>query len=165
MAVRLLWAIVLSTLLLGSGRSVPDPVHSVNASDIKKLITQNEGKVILLNFWATWCPPCLVEFPDIVVLERTYRDRGLVVISVSEDPPERLQDDLLPFLEKAQPSFPVYVRKRADTESFIRAIDPYWTGKIPATFFYSKKGEPSVKRYSQMTREELVKIVTYLLGE
>jgi thiol-disulfide isomerase/thioredoxin len=155
----------MSALALSSGRTAPHPVHNVDAAGIKELLAQHEGKVILLNFWATWCPPCLVEFPDIVALEKAYRDRGLVVISVSADPPERVEDDLVPFLQKEQPGFPVYVRKREDPEKLIRAIDPHWTGKIPATFFYDHKGEPSVKRYSQMTREELVKIVTYLLGE
>jgi thiol-disulfide isomerase/thioredoxin len=165
MAIRLLSAIVMAMLTSSSVRTIPDPPRLVEAADIQDLLAHHKGKVVLLNFWATWCPPCLVEFPDIVAIEKAYRDRGLVVISVSEDSPERLEDDLLPYLEKQQPGFSVYVRKRNDPDEFTQAIDPHWTGKIPATFFYDPKGEPSVKRYSQMTRQELVKIVEYLLGE
>ena len=165
MAARFLWTIVMSTLAFISGRSAPEPARLVNAKEIKELIAGHEGEVVLLNFWATWCPPCLVEFPEIVELEKIYRDRGFAVISVSADPPERVETDLIPFLQKENPGFPVYVRKREDPEKFTRAIDPQWTGKIPATFFYDRQGKPSVKRYSPMTREEIVKIAEYLLGE
>ena len=165
MAARFLWTILMSALALSSGRSAPEPARLVNAKEIKELIALHEGKVVLLNFWATWCPPCLVEFPEIVALEKAYRDQGLVVISVSADPPERVETDLSPFLQKENPGFPVYVRKREDPEQFTRAIDPHWTGKIPATFFYDRQGKPSVRRYSTMTREELEKILEYLLAE
>jgi thiol-disulfide isomerase/thioredoxin len=121
--------------------------------------------VVLLNFWATWCPPCLVEFPEIVAFEKAYRDRGLAVISVSGDSPKRLDSDLLPFLEKHPSAFPIYVMKTDDVEAFMRRIDPEWNGTLPATFFIDRKGDVVFKRFAAMSREQMERALEYLFEE
>ncbi len=120
---------------------------------------------MLLNFWATWCPPCIVEFPEIVSLEKAYRDRGLVVVSVSADFPKDIDTKLLPFLEKHRPDFPVNLKQTDDVDKFIRIIDPEWTGAIPATFFFEPSGGVTSKKFSVMTKEEMVQVVEGLLGD
>ena len=60
-----------------------ETIRPVDASDITKLVSQQRGKVVLLNFWATWCPPCIEEFPDVVAAEKDYRNRGLVVMATA----------------------------------------------------------------------------------
>ena len=136
----------------------------VNAGDIAGIVNQHRGRVVLLNLWATWCPPCLREFPEIVEVEREYRKRGLVIVSVSADSLDRVETDLLPFLDEHQPGFEVYIRSDDDPEAFIKAVDPGWKGELPATFFYDRVGRPSVKRYSPMPRDEIERIVEYLLS-
>jgi len=143
----------------------PRQPRQVDASGITSIVSQQRGSVVLLNFWATWCPPCLQEFPEIVALERKYRKRGLVIISVSADSLDRTETDLLPFLAKHEPGFEVYIRKGDDPDAFTRTIDPEWKGRLPATFFFDRQGRPSVKRYSQMRRDELDRIVEYLLSD
>ncbi len=129
--------------------------REVDASAIKELVREQRGQVVLLNFWATWCPPCLVEFPEIVAVEKTYRDRGLVVISVSADSPKKIDSDLLPFLEKHPSHFPIYIMQTDDVDEFMRTIDPEWNGDIPATFFIDREGDVANKQFSAMSREQM----------
>lgn len=159
--------LVVSSLLVFvvAGLKSHETPRIVNADDIASVVNQYRGRVVLLNFWATWCPPCLQEFPEIVAVEREYRKRGLVVVSVSADFLDRVETDLLPFLDEHQPGFEVYVRSDDEPEAFVKAVDPGWKGELPATFFYNRVGQPSVKRYSSMPREEIERIVEYLLSD
>ncbi|MFQ5920220.1 MAG: TlpA disulfide reductase family protein, partial [Thermoplasmata archaeon] len=129
-----------------------EDVRPVDAPEIKELVGEQRGHVVLLNFWATWCPPCLVEFPEIVDLEKSYRDRGLIVLSVSADIPAAIDSKLLPFLEKHGPGFPIYLMQTDDVDEFIGIIDPEWNGAIPATFFIDRHGNVADKRFSAMSR-------------
>ena len=140
-----------------------ESLRPVDAPDILEIIHQHRGRVVLLNFWATWCPPCIVEFPEIVSLEKAYRDRGLVVVSVSADFPSQIDSRLLPFLDKHRPSFPVYIKQTDDVDDFIRIIDPDWTGAIPATFFIDRDGTVTNKKFSAMSGEEMKRILEVLL--
>lgn len=140
-----------------------ESLRPVDAPDILEIIRQHRGRLVLLNFWATWCPPCIVEFPEIVSLEKAYRDRGLVVVSVSADFPSQIDSKLLPFLDKHRPSFPVYIKQTDDVDDFIRIIDPQWTGAIPATFFFDRDGTVTNKKFSAMSGEEMKRILEVLL--
>ena len=68
-------------------------------------LSHYRGKVILINFWATWCPPCRVEIPDLIKLQRDYRNRGLQVIGVTY-PPQRLAE-VRRFVRRAKVNYPV----------------------------------------------------------
>ena len=68
-------------------------------------LSDYKGKVVLINFWATWCPPCRVEIPDLVRLQRSYQSRGLQIIGVTY-PPEKLSE-VRRFFRKARINYPV----------------------------------------------------------
>ncbi len=78
-------------LLTGCPASPPSaarpPLRTLDAPGLARLLDQHRGHVVLVNFWATWCGPCLELFPHTVELERRLRDRGFVVITVSLDDP------------------------------------------------------------------------------
>ena len=141
------------------------PPRLVEANEVKELVAQQRGRVVLLNFWATWCPPCLVEFPEIVEIEKTYRERGLAVVSVSADSADRIESDLIPFLAKHAPEFPIYVMRTDDLDTFMQRIDPEWTGEVPATFFISRGGDVTFKRFGAMSRAQLEQALDYTFDE
>jgi hypothetical protein len=87
----------------------------------------------------------------------------LAVVSVSADFPSQIDSKLLPFLHKHRPSFPVYLKQTDDVDEFIRLIDPEWTGAMPATFFFGPDGKVVSKKFSVMTREEMVQVVDGLV--
>lgn len=160
------WTLLtLAAFLMASIAFADDALRPVDAPDILSLVDEHRGKVVLVNFWATWCPPCIREFPDIVAVEKNYRDRGLVVISVSVNSTQNMDSELLPFLDKHRPPYPVYIMKTTDPKDFVRRIDPQWTGVIPSTLFFDREGKSSVKRYSEMNREEIERILEALLEE
>jgi thiol-disulfide isomerase/thioredoxin len=105
---------------------------------IKSLIEKNRGKVLLLNFWATWCPPCVEEFPALVKIYNTYKSRGLEVIGVSLNDPSEMKD-VLTFLREQKPSFPLYLAGTVD-DSFYQSIDKRWSSEMPLTMIYDKSG-------------------------
>lgn len=157
-------ALIALGLLLSARRYTAEDIRPIDAPQVKGLVAQNRGKVVVVNFWATWCPPCVVEFPDLVALEREHRDRGLVVLSVSADSPDEIHSEVIPFLEKHQPAFRVYLWQPPDTDAAVREIDPEWTGSIPATFFIDREGKTAARRFSLMSRQEMDEIVEVLLG-
>lgn len=166
---RRLWSPMLAAALAAtvsetSALSVEAPTM-VDAPAIQELVRAQQGRVVLLNFWATWCPPCLVEFPEIVALEKEFRSRGLTVISVSADSPKRVESDLIPFLEKHPPSFPIYVMQTDDVDAFMHRIDPEWDGTLPTTFFIDRQGKIVFKRFAAMSREKLERALDYLFAE
>lgn len=66
----------------------PAPEFTLQDADRKLSLSDYRGKVVLLNFWATWCPPCIAEMPDLIALQDKMKDRGVVVVGVSIDADE-----------------------------------------------------------------------------
>ena len=92
-----------------------------------------KGKVIVLDFWATWCPPCKAEIPGFVELQQAYGEKGLQVVGVSvDDTPDKLK----PFAEEFKMNYPVLVG--LDRDDLQDAYGPMWG--IPTTFVISRDG-------------------------
>jgi len=127
-------------LAVGCGqRDSGPPVTPVSAKEVTQAVRNSGAKVVLVNMWAVWCGPCREEFPDIVKLERDYRDRGLRVMFVSWDDNPRVARA---FLTKQGVDYPSYIK--ADYENdmqFINGFEPRWTGAFPATFVYDGSGK------------------------
>jgi thiol-disulfide isomerase/thioredoxin len=115
-------------------------VRPIDAKGLHRLIQQARGKVVLLNFWATWCDPCVEEFPDLVKIAGEFQPRGVEMIFVSIDEPENIAGKVEPFLKAQGVVFRTYVKDVKDDEAFINSIDAKWTGAIPATFIYDASG-------------------------
>ncbi len=125
-------------------------VTPADAPAIKKAIAAQKGHVVLVNFWATWCGPCVAEFPAIVQASRKYRAQGLSVIAVSADSLKDRHTKVEPFLAKQGARFPVFLEHSAEPENFIDAFDPTWQGDLPRTFIYDRQG----RRVKTLTGEQ-----------
>jgi thiol-disulfide isomerase/thioredoxin len=104
------------------------------------LIMNRNGKVLLINVWATWCIPCREEFPDLVRLAEKYQGRNLEVIGISADYPDEIASKITPFIESEKVNFPIYVQDFDKEENFINYLNRDWSGALPATFIYDKSG-------------------------
>lgn len=106
-------------------------VKDMNGATVK--LSSFKGKVILLDFWATWCPPCKAEIPGFVELQDAYREKGLQVLGVSvDDTPDKLK----PFATEFKMNYPVLVGlERDDLQD---AYGPMWG--IPTTYLIARDG-------------------------
>jgi len=117
----------------------PDGILKLDEADFRRLREKYRGRVLLVNFWATWCEPCREEFPGLVRLDRTYRDRGLSVVEPDE-PGKFLAAGLAPGLKSQSAEFGSYLHNFHDFAAFVDSINPDWGGGIPATFLYDRQG-------------------------
>ncbi len=141
----------------------PKSVELISAEQLRQLLHHYRGRVILLNFWATWCVPCLKEFPDLSKLQEAYRDRGLTIIAVSVDEPDELETKVRPYVRDRAPSFSVYLRKETDLDGFVGVVDEGFEGILPTTYLIDRTGEVRKKLVGRKTYEEFEAIITPLL--
>ncbi|MGD0438794.1 MAG: redoxin domain-containing protein [Bryobacteraceae bacterium] len=116
-----------------------DPLIPVDEAGFQKLVGSHKGKVVVYDFWATWCAPCRAELPQLVKLEAKLRSQGVEVITISADEPEQ-KAAAEKFIQKSGVQGPAYLRQAASDDHFINAIDPQWSGALPALFLYDKSG-------------------------
>jgi len=113
------------------GDSAPD--FSITADNGRTITTSNfGGKLLVLNFWATWCPPCIEELPSLNAFQRQFANSGVVVLGISVDKDEKLYRD---FLAKARVSF----LTARDPDNKINA--EYGTLKFPETYIIDARGK------------------------
>jgi len=107
---------------------------------LKDLVKNNSDKLRLINVWATWCGPCVTEFPSFVTINRMYRNRDFEFVSISADDAEK-KDKVLQFLKKQQASGANYLFNVDDKYKLIEAIDPKWKGELPYTILIEPGGK------------------------
>jgi thiol-disulfide isomerase/thioredoxin len=139
-----------------------DP-EMIDARGYQKLLEQNRGKAMLVNFWATWCEPCRHEYPMLNELAKQYAPQGLKVIGVSMDD----DGDLLlmrRFLARYKPVFPNYRKKAGESAPFRQAVFSGWNGSLPATFFYDKEGKQVGHMFGEGPRDTYEATIRTLLA-
>lgn len=124
---------------LFTGFAQAQEVEVIKYQDLEKLIARQDGKVKVINFWATWCKPCVKELPYFEALQKQYEGKELQVYLISFDDVENLETRVKPFIEKRKISSVVKLLDETDYNAFIDKIDPSWSGAIPATLIVSDK--------------------------
>ena len=118
----------------------PVELEPIDEAGIKELLQNNSGKLRLINIWATWCGPCVVEFPEFVTMNRMYRGRDFEFVSICLDDLEK-KDKALKFLKEKQASSKNYIFNIDNKYAFIEAIDPKWPGALPYTMIVEPGGK------------------------
>ena len=126
--------VICGGVLLAAAELLP-----LDETAFSRVLAENKGKVVLVDFWATWCDPCRAELPQLLKLERKWHDRGLVLVTVSADSTDQEQA-VLQFLERSRVRFPAFIKQVKDDEAFINAVDKKWSGALPALFLYDRSG-------------------------
>ncbi|MBM3760446.1 MAG: TlpA family protein disulfide reductase [Acidobacteria bacterium] len=118
----------------------PSKLAPVDELTYGKTVAARKGKVVLVNFWATWCVPCRKEMPELARMATKLKAKGLELITVSADEPED-EKAALTFLAKAGIAEPAYLKRAKNDDKFIGTIDPKWSGALPALILYDKAGK------------------------
>ncbi len=117
------------------------------------LINVEDDNVHIVNFWATWCAPCVKELPYFEKINSEYADNGVEVLLVSLDFPKQYDSKLKPFLKKYDLKSKVVALDDVDQNTWIPAINEAWSGALPATIIY--KGDERKFYEGSFTYEEL----------
>ncbi|MEJ7738265.1 MAG: redoxin family protein [Chitinophagaceae bacterium] len=118
----------------------PVALDMIDEAGLKELLKNKSDKLRLINIWATWCGPCVTEFPSFVEINRMYRRRDFEFISISADNPEK-KDKVLKFLQNEHASNTNYLFSVEDKYKLIEAIDPKWQGALPYTILVEPGGK------------------------
>ncbi len=121
----------------------PNPSQNISLdvydySGFEPFLNKTDDKTYVINFWATWCAPCIKELPFFEKLNDTYTNRNVEVILVSLDFPKQYESKLKPFIDEHKLKAKVIALNDVDTNSWIPKISEDWTGAIPATLIYNK---------------------------
>jgi thiol-disulfide isomerase/thioredoxin len=143
-----------------SGSNEEHKVTVVNFTKLETIINKKDNKLYVVNFWATWCRPCVMELPYFMEVNKTYQNNPkFKMILVSLDLAKEAVTIVQPYLVKNKIDVEVYLlddNKRMN--QWIPAIDSKWSGAIPATVFY-RNGIKLDFKESKMEKSELIEII------
>lgn len=105
-----------------------------------------KGKVVMLNFWATWCPPCRKEMPDLEALYKQFGQQGLVILGISDDDPEKVRE----FVQKQGTTYPVLLDPGSKVNELLHI------NGIPKTFVYDREGKIVAQSIDMRTRSQFL---------
>ena len=138
----------------------PVTVDSASAEDLKKLRANGTGKVLLVNFWATWCGPCVHEFPDLETTYRMYRHRDFDMVMVSTNMPDE-KAGVMKMLQRQHATGRNLIFGSDDTYAMQAAFDPKWDSPVPFTVVLSPEGKIL---YQELGEVDILKLRRVILG-
>jgi thiol-disulfide isomerase/thioredoxin len=136
----------------------PVDVELIDEAGIKELLKNNSDKIRLINVWATWCGPCVTEFPEFITINRMYGHRDFEFISISADDPSK-KERVLKFLKQQQASNKNYLFNTDDKYKLIEAIDPKWQGALPYTVLVEPGGKIVYGKQGRINPGEMKKTI------
>ncbi|RED48308.1 TlpA family protein disulfide reductase [Seonamhaeicola aphaedonensis] len=103
---------------------------------LEPILYKEDNTIYVINFWATWCAPCVKELPYFEDLYANYKDKNVEVILVSLDFPHQYESKLKPFIKERDLKSKIVVLDDVDSNSWIPKVNKDWSGSIPATIIY-----------------------------
>lgn len=154
----LLAGLILASLNLASLQG--QEIEKIGIPELEKILAGTENQLHVVNFWATWCPPCVTELPYFEKLSKEYRDKGVKFILISLDFPSQIDSKLIPFLKKNKITADVRVMTNIDYNSWIDKVDTSWQGNIPVTLIFNNEKKIKYFHPSELTEKELRDLIT-----
>ena len=136
----------------------PVTLKDATAEELKKLRANGTDKVLLVNFWATWCGPCKVEFPDLLTTWRMYRGRDFDFVTVAANMPDE-RPGVLKFLEQQHSSTRNLLFASDDTYAMQAAFDAKWDAGVPFTMLIAPGGRVLYQKIGEVDVLELRRII------
>lgn len=156
--------IIISILVLGSLFSAPLKAQKIEVMDFEQLqpeLQKQDDTVRVINFWATWCIPCVEEMPYFVSIQKQYQHEKVKILLVSLDFPSNIESRVIPFIKKHNITSEVVLLDDPDANAWINKVNSDWSGALPATIIYKKENRTFME--GGITREQLQKYINQIL--
>jgi thiol-disulfide isomerase/thioredoxin len=137
-------------------------IRSVNIADVEKMIAESKNPLII-NFWATWCKPCIEEIPYFLEEIKDHQQDSLTILLVSLDFKEAFPAEITAFVKKRKFNAPIVWLDETNADYFCPKIDAKWSGAIPATLFINNKTGYRNFVEAQISHVELKKEIKAIL--
>lgn len=129
-------------------------VKLLSIDQLNERVKNGKDSTYVVNFWATWCAPCIKELPHFEKLQADYKSDKVKVLLVSVDFKSKLNSAVVPFVKRKNLKNEVFLLNESSPQEYIDRIDPSWSGSIPATLFI--KGDKRKFVESEFTYEQLL---------
>ncbi len=136
----------------------PVEVEKISPSGLAELLENDTDELLLVNFWATWCGPCVIEYPEFIEIQRMYGDRDFRFVSVSMDSPDQ-EEKVLKFLKSKNSAVTNYLVDTDDKYAIIDVVKNDWDGSLPITLLIAPGGEVAYKAPGEIDPLELKKAI------
>ena len=144
MGVRHAFLLLVATGLIaaapGRTEAVRDPLPVLDAAGLEQLLSEHSGKVVLLNFWATWCRPCLKEIPALQELSGRYSADEFILVPVSLDDPANASLVVTNFLNRWFPDFSSWLSAEPEMDAIVSVVDRAWNEVLPTSYVLNRNG-------------------------
>lgn len=144
------WMVTLLFFILLQGVASAQDLPRWKVTDIEKYILEQHDKVLVINFWATFCKPCVAEIPHFISITDKRKSDSVRLLLVSLDLPSYFPKKIQSFAKKYRLDAPLAWLDETNADYFCPKIDPSWSGSIPATLFIN-----SSKGYRHFVEDEL----------
>ncbi|MGA9649888.1 TlpA disulfide reductase family protein [Pedobacter sp.] len=135
--------------------SLKSQVKLLTLNDLDRRIAKGKDTTYVINFWATWCSPCVAELPNFEKLRVENLNKPVKIILISLDFKSKLQKAVIPFVQKNNINAEIFLLNELDKQIYTQRIDKKWSGAIPATLFVNKKVRHFYEK--EFTEDELRK--------
>lgn len=154
--------VILIVCLFSSSDLIGQSLPEIGKEGIELLTKQYNDTTYVVNFWATWCSPCVKEIGYFEELHRKAGDSKLKVILVSLDFPNQVERRVLPFLKEKEITATVMLVTDLNYNGWIDLVDPSWSGALPATLIYNRDSRVFLEK--ELTRDALFEQVNQILN-
>jgi thiol-disulfide isomerase/thioredoxin len=145
-------------LVFFSGVLRAQTVNLLTINQLEGRVEKGGDTVYVLNFWATWCAPCIAELPHFEKLQSEYKDQPLKVLLISLDLKSKLNKVVVPFVKRNKLLNEVFLLNETNEQVYIDRISKDWSGALPATLIYNRKNNIRKLYEKEFSYAELEKI-------
>lgn len=149
---RATFAVTLLSMLSLSARSAE--ITPLDAAGLSAELERLDDRVVLVNFWATWCRPCLEEIPIFMELAEELGAQGFSLVAVSLDDIGSLESQVTPFVQKWFPEFSSFISTEYEMDTMVSAVDQAWNEVLPTSYILARDGRVAERIQGKLSKAE-----------